>query len=148
MADPQRQAADRGEIVELAWRYGVAIDTFDEATFVDLFASDGRFSYSPDEPAYVGRAEIQRYLDEAPKWRIDAIRTPVHTTTVVDFDAHDENLARGRTTGVSYWSFPAGYVEVRGLHYDDVFVRTPDGWRFAMRSHFVDWQYRVQNQEQ
>lgn len=140
-----RRLVDRQDIIDLAWRYGACIDTRDIPGWLGLFTDDVEFVYQGGIETLNGRKALTSFFEEAMKWSATGPQTHVMSSVVVDFD--DDDSAAGRVTGVAYLSSPEGKVFTRGLHYDDRYVRTPDGWRIARRAHNVDWEYQTPKNE-
>lgn len=122
------------ECARLSIAYARAIDFRDYDTFVELFAEDAVLDAGG---ALDGKAAIRASLAKRP----DELRSR-HVLTNIFIEALDANTARGisylslyRHVGVE--SLAAGPVAFDGPaavgHYEDRFIRTADGWRFARR---------------
>lgn len=124
-AQPSVSDADRAEIQALAARYSQALFSCDSQGFADLFANDGVFA-SGFRGKVVGRERL---------------------VALVDSERHclapNPDGSRGRSAGQNV---PAAALDtsdgaVRGVidlgaagQYEDEYVRTPAGWRFASRT--------------
>lgn len=90
-----------------------------------LYASDGSMTRptAPDEPV-IGRAAILAAFEARPP------RTTRHVCANVVIDVESETLARGTSAMLLYTA--ADKPPLIG-GFEDRFVRTDDGWRFAER---------------
>ena len=118
----------------LSIAYARAIDFRDYDAFVELFTEDAVLEAGA---LLQGKAAIRASLAKRP----DELRSR-HVLTNIFIDAQDANTARGisylslyRHVGAE--SLAAGPAPLNGPaaigHYEDRFVRTPSGWRFARR---------------
>ena len=129
-------ATDYVEIEQLVARYAFALDTAGDRgqTFARLFTPDGVFRVAGSRPYEIkGRDQLAAFASGDP-----AHRGPHH---VHDFASnHIVRPAPDGAMGRAYVEWltigengAAGVVETGG-HYDDVYVKTRDGWRFKMRT--------------
>jgi hypothetical protein len=136
--DPALSARDYLEIDQLVYKYGWALDSGDDNGFAyaDLYTSDGTFTgtnQGPSGRSYQGRdnlAALARGPELGPL-HISHFATNVVVTPTADgavgrvyvgiFDAGEPGAAPG-----------AGH----GGFYDDVYAKTPDGWRFKKRTFY------------
>ncbi len=139
----ERRNYDLNQIIQLSWRYGMMADDKTAEGWIDLFAEDVRFTYQGGTKKFNSRDELWEWYRGTDAWTGYGPTTHLMGNVVVDFDDSDPDRATGRTTGIANVHSPDGLIVVRGLHYDDVFVRKPEGWRFAERHHYVDWEYQV-----
>jgi hypothetical protein len=132
LMDYSAKARIMQECTELVHRYTHYADLDMRYRVPELFTTDGVLAF-PGEPVR-GREALQAYfLTASPH------RTTVHvcTNTVIDVLGPDE--ARGITYLTVYAHDdpvrPEAPVEppARVGHYEDQFVRTPEGWRFRER---------------
>lgn len=135
-AQPQGQAnaltpMDYIEIQQLVARYPYALDTHGDNGYMyaDLFAPDGTFGTSKGREALATLARNNQPEKSGP----EATR---HFVTNVVITPTPEG-AVGREYLVLIYVGDAGRPSVidHGGHYDDVFVKTPAGWRFKSRTY-------------
>ncbi len=115
-----------------------AFDERDWQTYAQLFTEDGVFirANEPDHPLE-GRAAIRSALAQRP-----ANRLTVHLCTNIEIEVLDGDRAQGRCYLLLY-SGDASHPESgagrpadatqRVGEYRDRFVRTPEGWKIALR---------------
>lgn len=118
----------------LSVAYARAIDFRDYDTFVDLFTEDGELDTGT---VLKGRAAIREAISHRP----DELRSR-HVITNVFVDVLSDTEARGISYLTLYRhvgpeSLKNGPVPLTGPaavgHYEDRFVKTPEGWRFKRR---------------
>jgi len=140
---PVLTALDYLEIEQLVYRYGHALDTGADngSGYADLYADDATFTGTNQGPSgrtYQGRerlAALARGGKRGPNfmshWVTNVVIEPVPggaigKTYVGIFDiGNGGNGAKSR-------------VDHGGL-YNDVYVKTPQGWRFKSRVHHTTW---------
>jgi hypothetical protein len=127
------EVADRLAIQDLIARYADLIDgqRFDELD--DLFTADARIDFATFNGPVGGLPEVKEFLRPSLPFfaRTQHMMGLPHIT--VDGDsAH----ARTSCTNPMISTKPDGTTSVWliGLWYDDELVRTPDGWRFNVRT--------------
>jgi uncharacterized protein (TIGR02246 family) len=126
---------DRFEIQMLVARYAHASDDRDVDRMVACFTPDAEFTYEGSSRV-VGEAELRTYYGKA--FERKAASTHLMTNVVIDIKG---DQARGKTSAVAFLSaHDRDTVVMRGLRYDDVFVRTPAGWCISKREHRCFWQ--------
>ena len=122
-------AADYIEIQQLVARYSYAVDTHADNgyAYADLFAPDGAFGNTK------GREALAELARTTQKERGGPAFTRHYLTNVIIYPAPDG--ARGSqylmALDVSEGGKPSSIVH--GGRYDDVYVKTPAGWRFKSR---------------
>ena len=116
----------KDEIRELRHRYHEAINVGDPGSIVDLFTDDAELDFG-----YLGRTrgreKINRFFLALPDL-LTFIKQFIHNHTVA-LDGPD------RATGVSYLeakTISEGTAFFVSGRYDDVYVRTDDGWWFSV----------------
>lgn len=119
------------EIRQLAARYGHAVDTGadDGGAYADLFAPNGEF-LSPTGRATAGRddlAELARRTARGPQTAWHYIVNHIIDPTP------DGAVGKQFLVHFRYGDPDAPNGVFGGGHYDDVYVKTPDGWRFKSR---------------
>ena len=110
---------DRDEILQLAYRYNLAIDRGDAAGWADTFTPDGVFDSGP--PAE-GRGRDQLIAFAA---SVHGLR---HTLANPAIDVTGDAAAMR-----AYFVVYQGAAVLGTGTYEDQLVRTPGGWRFAKR---------------
>ena len=124
------ELADREEIFKLIRGYCRLCDANDGPGVAELFTDDCRYDHGPGENDKVqGRDRLAKLLTHL---LAEFSHTSHHSSNEeITFDGHD------RATGVSYilgWhEFRNGTKAVAYGQYEDVFVRTPAGWRIDER---------------
>ena len=122
-------AADYVEIQQLVARYGYAVDTHADNgyAYADLFTPDGIFGKTS------GREALAELARTTQKERGGPAFTRHYLTNVIIFPTPEG--ARGSqylmALDVSEGGKPSSIVH--GGRYDDVYVKTPAGWRFESR---------------
>jgi hypothetical protein len=125
-------AADYIEIQQLVARYAYAVDTHTDNgnAYADLFASDGVFGGRTK-----GREALAELARTTQKERGGPSYTRHYLTNVIIYPTPDG--ARGNqylvAIDVSEGGKPSSVVH--GGRYDDVYVKTPQGWRFRSRQY-------------
>lgn len=133
MNENERRAIERAcEALSIA--YARSVDFRDYDTFAELFAEDG--ALDAGQPLQ-GRRKIRESLDRRP----DELRSR-HVLTNIYIDVLDHDAARGISYLTLYRHLGPESLEPRPAplkgpaavgHYEDRFVRTAEGWRFASR---------------
>ena len=123
-------AQDYAEIEQLYWRYNHGADFRDADLFLSAFTDDAVFRVGDRE--YVGRAELA------------AMRVERHAGQTGDTGRRHWNNGWRITrsgdgaAGRTYWllvDVGSGQPNhVASGYYDDVYVKTPDGWRIKSRT--------------
>ena len=135
-------ALDYIEIQQLNARYCFAIDncTNNGYDYADLYTPDGTFSSGRDGSVYKGREQLAEAAGGAGRGckKLDGSRV-TQSHTIVNLVI--EPTAEG-ATGKSYLVYPGVKGERGGPDnnghvggYQDVYVKTPNGWRFQSRVH-------------
>jgi hypothetical protein len=139
----QDEALIRAELRALVEDYATYTDQLDYDAWVDLFVPDGEFTSSnPDatEPFYAarGRAELEGVLHNNDGWERTFHFIGNHRCTFVEGQ---------NPTGVTYCQashLMAGSNPRKAfimlIKYNDEYVLTADGWRFAARHQDFAWQ--------
>jgi hypothetical protein len=127
---PTLTASDYVEIQQLVARYAYAVDTHagNGSAYADLFASDGVFGGKTK-----GREALAELARNTQKERGGSSYTRHFLTNVIIHPTPEG--ARGSqylvAIDVSEGGKPSSVVH--GGRYDDVYVKTPQGWRFKSR---------------
>jgi ketosteroid isomerase-like protein len=122
--------ADVDDIVRLTHDYALYNDTFQVDELVDLFVEDAFFDMTPAGlDRYEGRDAIRDFFEREKR----ALSHVIHLTSNhrVDVDGdHAVGTAYFHAIGVTRRDGVEN--SARGM-YEDAYVRTPAGWRFASR---------------
>ena len=128
-------AADYVEIQQLVARYAYAVDTHagDGYAYADLFAPDGVFGGASTT---TGREALAKLARSTQAERSGPSYTRHYLTNVVIYPIPAG--ARGSQYLVALDVSEDGKPStvVHGGRYEDVYVRTPDGWRFKSRQYY------------
>lgn len=131
MTDAEREAIERAcEKINIA--YGRHIDFSEYDAFVNLFVEDGVLEVFGQK--LVGHAGLRKFTNARP-----ANRRALHVFSNIAINVLSADKAEGRTYMTVYRSdqddpgpvadttpFLTGYM-------DDIYVRTPGGWKFSNR---------------
>jgi hypothetical protein len=145
-ARAQAQAAltpqDYIAIQQLVSKYAYAIDECTNRGFdyADLYTPDGAF-YTSRDGKILNRFEGRERLAEAARGGMPDCKDVPWAGIVHMLVNHVIEPAPGGATGKVYLiaiglDGEPGKVEAQG-RYDDVYVRTPQGWRFKSRTHVL-----------
>lgn len=136
--DPALSASDYLEIEQLVYKYGWALDSGENNGFAyaDLYAADGTFTgtnQGPNGRTYQGRENLAA-LARGPQRGALNVGHLVTNLIVTP-------TAGGAVGRVYVGIFDPGEPGTRpgaghGGYYDDVYVKTPQGWRFSKRSYY------------
>ena len=121
---------DREEIRLLMARYNVNGDRGRIDQLAETFADDGVLDFNGEHS--VGRGAIVARLNGETEARATVMRHHLGQS-LVDIEG---NHAKGRTYFALLNAFGLDHHGV----YADTMVRTPHGWRFALRQVRIDWQ--------
>ena len=143
--DEARAWVARAAIAELITRYAVLNDTADWAAVASLYTEDGRMSRptAPDE-FISGRAAILAAFTARPR------RASRHVVANVLVTLEDEDRARAASQILLYTGTAAedGGPPILSASsplvgtWQDIVVKTPEGWRFAERRGSLDFRAR------
>lgn len=128
-ASPLQRLSDREEISFLLNEYCRALDAMELDTIAALFTEDCVVEYGPeDRLKSYGRAAIRKGLERLWRWK----RTSHHLSNIqITFTGDDE--AKANSYIIAWHERPDGGTATVWGQYQDVLVRTPDGWRLAKR---------------
>lgn len=125
---------DYDEIEQLYARYNQGVDLRSAEMWLGVFADDGIFQFRDEK--YVGQTELAEYRSrtfartaggpDIRHWNGSIVITPTPAG------------ARGRAYWIMLDVSSAVPTEVASGHYDDEFVKTPDGWRIKVRTGYSD----------
>jgi hypothetical protein len=129
---PALTAADYVEIQQLVARYAYAVDTHagDGYAYADLFTADGVFGGKTK-----GREQLAALARSTQAQRAGPSYTRHFLTNVII-----RPLAEGATGSQYLVAIDVGEdgkpsTVVHGGRYDDVYLKTPEGWRFKSRTY-------------
>ena len=133
-SDASLTAQDYAEIEQLYARYNQGVDLRNGEMWLSVFADDGIFQFRDEK--YVGQEELAEYR----------ARTFARTAGGPDIRHWNGSIVVTPTAegaeGRAYWIMldvsSAVPTEVASGHYDDVFVKTPAGWRIQVRTGYSD----------
>ena len=130
-------AADRLEIQELLHRYMYVLDSCPDHgngyEYADLYTDDGQFGRATRGREALARAAGRTPDGDCSEFRQRGAMNQVHVNVAPIIEPTSDGNARG----ISYLLMmdgPAHEIYWNGW-YQDVYARTPKGWRFKSRSH-------------
>lgn len=142
-----RELLVRDELARLVLRYANRLDARDPDGVAACFAADAELSFNSGALVHHGIEEIRGVygvaLGDGPRANGEST---THLTANLVIDGLEDTMATGRVKVVAYL-LRGSVVRVRGLQFDDEFIRTAHGWRFAVRRHSVDWQSQLPAEE-
>ncbi len=133
---------DRSDIMDLIYRYSHTVDARDVEGFVSLFTEDCRFvAHLAENPITLdSRVKLREYVTGRIKYFADQGIQTRHLQTNTFLTQIKTDLVQGATyitvTGQAKGDAAPRLIST-GI-YRDQFVRTTDGWRFAVRETFLD----------
>jgi hypothetical protein len=135
---PKLTGADIAEIQQLWSRYSQGWDFRDVDLYLSTYTDDAVFTTGAGEP-YAGKDAIKKYLTTAFDAHVNGDATHNNMTILVEPTPEG---ARGRG-GWFVLNVLAQPPAVTGTgHYEDTYVRTPNGWRIKTRKSFRGWPKR------
>jgi 3-phenylpropionate/cinnamic acid dioxygenase small subunit len=133
---------DRVAINDLIIRYAEAVDNHDDGALASCFTDDATATFAGVPVPGRGGAAIVAFLSSLPGGSAGTAppmkTSHLFTNVVINLDG-DQAEARSRAAVYSVRGTPE-QVRVRGISYQDLVRRTPDGWRIAKRMHSVAWE--------
>jgi hypothetical protein len=118
----------RQALWDLACRYAMALDDWDEGTLADMFTADAEFEGIGGRRA-TGRTRVLEYLLDRPA----GYRDRVHTPTSQLFSEVSTSRAEGTVNSFAAHIREGTSGDLLALRYDDVYVSESGQWRFARR---------------
>ena len=125
---PLQEISDRLEIGDLIARYSDVVDSRRWDELDALFTADAVLDYTATGAIRGSLAEVKAFLAEM----LPAFQKTQHLTGASTVHV-DGDGARARTACFNPMVVDGSHVFFVGLWYDDVLVRTAEGWRFAER---------------
>jgi SnoaL-like domain len=124
-------AADYIEIQQLVARYAYAVDMHggDGSTYADLFASDGVFGQTK------GRDQLAELARRTQAERSGPAYVRHFLTNVIITPSPEGATGKQYLVAIDVGEDGKSSSVVHGGHYDDVYVKTPSGWRFKSRTY-------------
>ncbi|HEY4214706.1 MAG TPA: nuclear transport factor 2 family protein [Steroidobacteraceae bacterium] len=136
--DPALSATDYLDIEQLVFKYGWALDSGENNGFVyaDLYTTDGTFTgtnQGPSGRSYQGRDNLAALARGS---KLGPLNIGHSVTNLIVTPTPDGAVGR-----VYVGIFDAGQPGMspgagHGGFYDDVYAKTPDGWRFKKRTFY------------
>ena len=128
---------DRQEIADLLVRYARAVDDGDDEQLARCFTADAEATFA-GVPAGVGGRAITSFLRSTmgTATRLASTHNVANITVTVRGDEADA-ISNAVVYGVRG---DPPEMRARGVRYDDLLVRTPDGWRIKRRTHRPHWE--------
>jgi hypothetical protein len=130
------------ECTRLMNEYGHRLDTGRGASVSELFTEDGVYVTPAAECR--GRGDLREFFAKRDNLR-DRVTHHVMTNATIEVDSADR--ATGRAVAIEFRSDDGSAGAIRTDtrpaivgNYEDVFVRTDEGWKFAERRVIVDFQ--------
>ena len=140
---PSLTAMDYVQIRQLVTRYAYALDTGGNKgyDFADLFTADGEFVRPPakgrEQLAALARGDAMGPLNTI-HYAMNLVIGPtadgaIGRQYVVEFNFNDDVPPLGNRTQWEVVGDKRGELLSIGGHYEDMYVKTPGGWRFKRR---------------
>jgi ketosteroid isomerase-like protein len=130
-----RELCDKERIRSLKFAYARYADAIDLEGMVSVFTEDCRVRFRPDV-VLRGPQEVKEYYRQAQS----VVTSSSHHLSNMDIVFQGPDTAAMHSYLYSWQRF-TGYPDVRDRHrwarYEDVFVRTPEGWRQSELNYIV-----------
>ena len=128
---PTLTAMDFIEIQQLVARYAYAVDSHADNghAYADLFAPDGTFGNTK------GREQLAALARNTQKERGGPAYTRHFLTNVIITPTPQGVTGRQYLVAIDVAEGGKPSTVAHGGHYDDVYVKTPEGWRFKSRTY-------------
>lgn len=140
-------ALDYAEIEQLVARYAHAIDTCSDNgyDYARLYTADGVFTdnysvkgFAAGGVSVKGYEALARVAGGGPNGCTNSARWDLNHMMVNHVITPTAEGATGRVYLVEVWGGTEPSHVVRAGGYEDVYAKTPDGWRFKTRAHVRD----------
>lgn len=136
------EVADRIEIDDLLTRYATAVDTKDWELYENCFTPDAYIDYTASGGIKGTLTEVRQWLSEV---------MPVFAVTQHLVTNRNVTLTGDTATSRAYFFNPLGLPDGKGGmtvyfdggYYNDVLVRTDEGWRISRRIEQAAYSSRV-----
>jgi ketosteroid isomerase-like protein len=119
---------DRNDIFDLTVRYATAIDSQQYGDLTRVFADDAVIDYG-EVGKWTGGAEVAQFMEQAHVFAAHTMHRMTNQAIAIDGDK-----AKVRTYVDALILLEDGSGANPVGYYDDVAVRTNDGWRIAHRT--------------
>ena len=127
------ELSDRAEITDVVHRYGWAIDTQDWDLLDTCFTDDAYCDYSSNPGGRKGPyREVRAWLEQSLAAFVVMQHLMANTQITLDGDRATVRTMVSNPMGARTRGGPPHFFSV-GARYDDVFVRTAQGWRITER---------------
>jgi hypothetical protein len=131
-SDATLTANDRLAIMELTARYAFYVDTFQVDALIDLFLHDAVMDESKAGlSCHFGKTEIRAYFADDLFPRLTGM---LHLTGNHIMTLEPDGRVRGLVSNLFQGDMTDGSAIHGTCWYDDVYARTPHGWKFASRT--------------
>lgn len=133
-------SSDEVQISSLMSRYARFVDARDIERVMACFTADAHLSFNGGAAVADGEEAMRAFwgkLFGGPV--LGEASTHIMANYVIDIDG---DRATAASQGVAY-IYTDGTVFARGITYDDLLVRTPEGWRLSSREHNAQWQFEA-----
>jgi hypothetical protein len=133
-----QEISDRLELQDLVVRYSTSVDRKDWDLYESLFTPDAIIDYTQVGGIRGGPREVREWLAQV----MPGFPAYQHMVSNVELSiAGDAATGRAMLFNPMGCQTPGGVqVALIGLWYNDRFVRTDAGWRFAERVEELSWQ--------
>jgi hypothetical protein len=125
---PPQEVADRVEILDLLARYSTVVDRGAWEEMTGLFTGDAVLDFSATGGICGSLSEHQEFNAQV----LSGFASTQHVMGLPTVVVHGDS-ATSRSICFNPMVVDDSHVFFVGLWYDDVLVRTADGWRFAKR---------------
>jgi uncharacterized protein (TIGR02246 family) len=136
-----RTVEDRQAIADLLVRYARAVDDGDDAALAACFTDDAEASFAGID-AGIGGAAITSFLRSTMGGGRPASTHNIANITVSLRGDEADAVSNAVVFGVRG---EPPEMRARGVQYDDLVVRTSDGWRIRRRTHRPKWESAATN---
>lgn len=133
------EADDRREIVEVLNQYFFALDSRRRELMAPVFTSTATYEFASDDdrngPQPIG-SFLSTWLDGMVRFAHSS-HSMSNVHVVVDGDRAESEIYA--VVHLVDRHTECGQVIIRGIHYRDQLLRTPDGWKIDRRRHRLLW---------
>lgn len=138
------ELVSRDGVIRLINRYAQRIDARDADGVAACFVDHAVLSFNGGAVVHEGIEAIGRVYAEALGDGPGSNGTSTtHLTSNIVVDVSDDGQTAEATVKVVAFLQRDDVIRVRGLQFDDIAVRTAEGWRFRGRRHRVHWQSEI-----
>jgi ketosteroid isomerase-like protein len=133
----------REEIADVVRGYAVGIDSRDVVAVLSCFTDDATLNYFAGDVVVRGTAEITEFFSfDRPNPVLERTEGSTHTSEITSLNLAGDTA----TASVACVSHLVGrkngarILAIRGIRYDDEFIKTADGWKIRYRRHTLLWE--------